>query len=85
MIVLEDSVAGASAPENWITTGPKKNAPERPCANCTTKAELDEWKKEIFTGHKGGPESKDAIEYMKESNVQIIGSASDINNYLERE
>lgn len=59
--VLKDCVAGASAPDNWKTTGDDANAPLRPCgkslsANTCTADQLNEWRRQIFLGYKGGPE-----------------------------
>jgi len=57
--VLKDGVAGATEPDNWRPSGEKKNAPTRPCtfySRKCTETQLTEWRKEIYTGHKGGPE-----------------------------
>ena len=71
-------------PENW---NPGTNAPKDSCeltfnvVTCTEEQEKN-WREQVYTGRKGGPTSRDAIDIMMNSNEKIIKSKKELCRIL---
>ena len=73
--------------ENWI---PDNNAPRDSCEMTVkvkkcTKEQEEEWRREVYEGHKGGPTSKEAVEIMMNAKEKIMYSLNDLEIYLRVE
>ena len=73
--------------ENWI---PDNNAPRDSCemtmkVKKCTKEQEEEWRREVYEGHKGGPTSKEAVEIMMNAKEKIMYSLNDLEIYLRVE
>ena len=44
----------------------------------------EEWRREVYEGHKGGPTSKEAVEIMMNAKEKIMYSLNDLEIYLSK-